>query len=70
MGLRDGKKQPWNFRLDLITKLTSHERDKVKDDARERHITIYQMERTYGSYDFVYDTLEDVRRGEGQGFIL
>lgn len=44
--------------------------DEIEAWAGQRHVTIYQMERTYGSYDFVYDTLEDVRRGEGRGFIL
>lgn len=36
MGLQDGKSTPWNLQLDLITKLTARERDKVPDAAREQ----------------------------------
>lgn len=36
MGLMDATSTPWNFRLDLMTKLSGRERDKVKDTDRER----------------------------------
>lgn len=36
MGLLDGKRTPWNFRLDLMTRVDSRERDRVKDADREQ----------------------------------
>lgn len=37
-GLLDGDSRRWNFRLDLMTRVSSQERDKVRDEAREKVI--------------------------------
>ncbi len=38
VGLMDGRSTPWNFRLDLVTRLVSVERPRQRTDRRERAI--------------------------------
>ncbi len=47
-----------------------NERKEIEAWARKNNVTIYQMERTYCSYDFVYDTIDDLRQGKQRKGLL
>lgn len=48
----------------------SDERTEIEEWAKENGITIYQMERTYCSYDFVYDVADDIKQKKSRKGLL
>lgn len=46
------------------------ERREIEEWAKGHEVTVYQMERIYGSYDFVYDRVDDLRQGKKKGLLL
>lgn len=65
MGLMDGRSEPWNFRLDLMTDLVSRERDRTRDDARER--TIRMAGSATALSDYLTQHLYMAYEGKGEG---
>lgn len=69
MGLVDGKDRPWNFRLDLMTRVEHRERDKVTNEAREKAVKTaaganalmeYLTQHLYMAYEHKGETVEPV----------
>jgi len=46
------------------------ERNEIETWARSNNVTVYQMERSYCSYDFVYDRVDDLRQGKQRKGLL
>lgn len=45
-------------------------RNEIENWARSNNVTVYQMERSYCSYDFVYDRVDDLRQGKQRKGLL